>query len=250
MGGRETRRGDEGGKEKQKRERRGDEEWVQGYLRSDNRHGQTVWIIAPLLAPIIKAKIVVKTFPLDYRRLRWAPSRGVAAVARHWLCSGLRCVVSWIRAQHQKLCERISHRDRDVRGAEGLLDFEIVRGAGSRVRRLRTLVADDQQGSSRLLATQGDACSGRRPMLMGDGTTMGEEPTAVEGGEGQSSMRVLSAGRELPGNYHIWFPKNLVCEVSHCGNSRDCTSEKPTGDFGRFWQISGLMRRENRFQTS
>ena len=93
-----------------------------------------------------------------------------------------------------------------VERAEGLLDFEIVGGAGSRARRLRTLVADDQLGSSRLLATQGDACSGRRPTLTGDGTTMGEEPTAVEGGgdgEGQSSMRVLSAGRELPGNYYF-----------------------------------------------
>ena len=103
--------------------------------------------------------------------------------------------------------------------AEGLLDLEIVRGAGSCVRRLRTWVADDQQGSSRLLATQGDACSGRRPTLTGDGMTIGEEPTVVEGGEGQSSMRVLSAGRELPGNYHIWFPKTQF-EVSHRGESR------------------------------
>ena len=42
--------------------------------------------------------------------------------------------------------------------AERLLDFEIVGGAGSRAGRLGNLVADDQLGSTRLVATQRDVC--------------------------------------------------------------------------------------------
>ena len=116
-------------------------------------------------------------------------------------------------AQHRKLSERISHRDRDVgRVSRKIARFRDWRGVGSRARRLGNLVADDQLGWTRLLATQRDACSGGRPTPTGDGTTMGEGPTAVEeGGDGeglsQSSMRVLSAGRELPRKLLFCFLK-------------------------------------------
>jgi len=117
------------------------------------------------------------------------------------------------RAQHRKLCEGISHRDRDVlRVSRKIPRFRDCRGVGSRARRLGELVADDQLRSTRSLATQSDACSGRRPTPAGDGTTTGERPTAVEeGGDGeglsQSSVRVLSAGRELLRKLLFCFPK-------------------------------------------
>ena len=106
--------------------------------------------------------------------------------------------------QHRELCERITHRDRDVlRVSQKIARFRDCGEAGFRTRRLGNLVADDQLRSTRLLATQRYSCSGRRPTPTGDGTTMGGGADGGgKGGDGeglsQSSMRVLSAGRELP----------------------------------------------------
>lgn len=90
----------------------------------------------------------------------------------------------------------------------------MVEGAGSRARRLGNL--DDQLRSTRLSATQRDACSGKQPTPTGDGTTMGGEADGGGRGRGdgeglsQWSMRVLSAGRELSRKLFILFPKNSI----------------------------------------